>query len=188
MAVKLSEFQLGNLKNLVRLPSGKASMYVEACVWCMDQNDHQNGIELDLIINKKTYVYPIYWPEDNIEIEKIRNHYNIDDALPFGTEAIAFFVCITHTEYDDLQRSIRKTGIDYWLGYKNADPNLPFQDSGRLEISGILKENDKNTVEHRVKEKLKQSSQSDNTTLPVYVVVVAFDRPYAKLVVKNANS
>lgn len=188
MAIKLNEFQLGDLKNLVRLPSGKASMYVEACVWCMDQHGHRNGIELDLIFNKKTFVYPVYWPEDVIDIDKIRNHYNIDDALPFGTEAIAFFVCLTHTGYDNLQRSIKKTGIDYWLGHKSADPNLPFQNSGRLEISGILRENEKNTVEQRLKEKMRQSSQSENTTLPVYIVVVAFDRPYARMVVKNDNS
>jgi len=188
MTVKFNEFQLGNLINLVRLPSGKASMYIEACIWCFDQNNHENGIELDVSFDKKTFVYPVYWSEDNIEIEKIRNHYNIDDALPFGAEAIAFFVCIAHTKYDSLQRSIRKTGIDYWLGYKNANPNLPFQNSGRLEVSGILKENEKNTVEKRVKEKLRQSSQSESTTLPIYVVVVAFDKPYAKMVVKNANS
>jgi hypothetical protein len=154
----------------------------------MDQHGHQNGTELGLLFDKKTYTYPIYWTEDNIDIAKIRNHYNIDDALPFGTEAIALFICITLTEYDDFQRSIKKTGIDYWLGHKDADPNLPFQNSGRLEISGILKENDKNTVDQRVKEKLKQSAQSDHTSLPVYVVVVAFDRPYAKMVVRNANS
>ena len=188
MALRLTDFQLERLENYVNLPHGKASMYTEACVWCMDQHGHQNGIELGVLFNKKTYVHPVYWPEDQVDIVKIKNHYNIDDALPCGTEAIAFFICITHTEYDDLQRSTKKTGIDYWLGYKDADPNLPFQNAGRLEISGILKESEKNTVDQRVREKLKQSTQSDQTSLPVYIVVVAFDRPYAKMVVRNANS
>jgi hypothetical protein len=153
----------------------------------MNQHGHPNGVELDLQLDNKKYTYPVYWAEDSLDLERIRVHYNIDDALPFGTEAIAFFISLTHTNYDSLQRSIKKTGIDYWLGYKNADPNLPFQNAGRLEISGILKENEKNTVEKRIKEKLKQTSQSDNTTLPVYIVVVTFDRPYAKMVQKNAN-
>jgi hypothetical protein len=188
MAFNLNKFHLNKLKDLVRIPNGKASMYVEACVWCMDQHGHPNGIELDLFYDRKTHIHPISWLEDDIDINKIRAHYNIDDALSFGAEAIAIFACITHTDFDDIQRSIRKTGIDYWLGYKDADPNLPFQNSGRLEISGILSENEKNSVEKRVKEKLKQAEQSAKTTLPVYVVVVAFDRPYAKMVVKNANS
>ncbi len=187
MANKTKKFQLDELQNLVRLPAGKAGMYIEACVWCMDQNGHPNGIELNLDFNKKTYVYPVYWPENKIDIKKVRNHYNIDDALPFGTEAIAFFISMTHSGFDGLQRSTRKTGIDYWLGNKGGDPNLPFQNSGRLEISGILKESETNTIDKRIKEKLTQTKQSEKTSLPVFVVVVAFDRPHAKMVIKNAN-
>ena len=131
------------------------------------QAGHQNGIELDLSFDRKTYIHPSSWPEDIINIERIRNHYNVDDALPFGTEAIALFICTTHTSYDDLQRSTRKTGIDYWLGHKSADPDHPFQQSGRLEISGILNESETNTVDKRIREKAVQSNQSDSTTLYV---------------------
>jgi hypothetical protein len=188
MAAKIKEFQLEKLEDLVSLPNGKAAMYREACVWCMDKNGHINGVDIDVIVEKKNLKYQILWVDNNIDIQKIRAHYNIDDALPFGAEAIAFFVCITNTNYDLLNRAIKRTGIDYWLGYKNANPNLPFQNAGRLEISGILTENETNTVEKRIKEKIKQTIQSEKTTLPVYIVVVAFDRPYAKMVVKNANS
>jgi hypothetical protein len=188
MAVKPKEFQLDKLADLIALPNGKAAMYVEACVWCMDQNGHVNGVDIDVLFEKKNHKYQILWTDSNIDIQKIKAHYNIDDALPFGAEAIAFFVCITNTNYDHLNRAIRKTGIDYWLGYKNANPNLPFQNSGRLEISGILTESETNTIEKRIKEKINQTIQSDKTTLPVYIVVVSFDRPYAKMVVKNVNS
>lgn len=188
MTAKLKEFQLEKLRDLAKLPDGKASMYTEACVWCMDQHGHEVGVVLDLLFDKKNYSHTVHWLESNIDVEKIRAHYNSDDAVSFGAEAIAMFICIAHTDYDHIQRSMKKTGIDYWLSHKNANPNLPFQNSGRLEISGILRENDKNTVDQRVKEKIRQSTQSENTTLPVYVVVVAFDRPYAKMVVKNVDS
>lgn len=184
----MNKIYLETLTKLVSLPSGKAAMYLEACVWCMDHNNHANGVSLDLAFERKNYTYQIFWAENNIDINKIRAHYNIDDALPFGAEAIAFFICISNTNYNSINRAIRKTGIDYWLGYKDTNPNLPFQNAGRLEISGILTESEANTVEKRIKEKIKQTIQSDKTSLPVYIVVVAFDRPYAKMVVKNANS
>ena len=188
MASNKSEFQLNEIKKYVELPDGKAAMYMEACIWCMDHHGHSNGVDLDVLFEKKNLTYQVCWSDEFIDIQKIRSHYNIDDALPFGAEIIAFFVCLAHTNFNYLNRAIRKTGIDYWLGFKDANPNLPFQNSGRLEVSGILAENEKNTVEQRIKDKIKQTAQSDKTTLPVYIVVVAFDRPYAKMVVKNANS
>lgn len=188
MPINMTRFQLGEINKFIDLPDGKVAMYVEACVWCLDYHGHQNGSDLDVLFERKNNIYQVYWPDELIELEKIRAYYNNDDAVESGAEVIAFFVCLAHTDYDRLNRSFTKTGIDYWLGHKSTNPNLPFQNSGRLEISGILKETDTNTVEKRIKEKLKQSAQSDHTTLPVYVVVVAFDQPYAKMVVKNVNS
>ena len=121
MTAKLHGFQLEKLADLVSLPRGKAAMYMEACIWCMDQNGHINGADIDVLFEKKNHIYQISWADQNIDIPKIRAHYNIDDALPFGAEAIAFFVCITNTDYDYLNRAIRKTGIDYWLGHKNSN-------------------------------------------------------------------
>jgi hypothetical protein len=154
----------------------------------MDYCDHQNGVGIAVDFGNSSQKYFIRWPEQQINIEKIRNHYNPDDAIEHGAEAIAFFVSFTQTDFDCLQRSMTKTGIDYWLGYKNQDPNLPFQNAGRLEVSGILVEKDGNTLNRRIKTKIKQTAQSDKTSLPVYVVVVVFEQPSAKMVAKNGNS
>ena len=189
MTETLKRIELHKLKDLInRLPPGKAAMYMEACVWCLSKNDHQNGVEFELQYRNKNYSYPVYWIDEAIDFQEINSFYNLDDTVSFGAEAIAMFFCITHTEFNDLERSTKKTGIDYWLSHEKSNPNLPFQNSGRLEVSGILKETETNTVAKRIKEKIKQSEQSDKTTLPVYIVVVAFDRPYAKMVLKNANS
>lgn len=185
MKAKLNQINLDKLGKLIRLPDGKAAYYMEACVWCMDQNKHKNGVKLELQFDSKTFTYPVFWPDETIDIEKIRNYYNIDDALPYGAEIIAIFVTLNHSEFSSLKRSVRKTGIDYWLSDDKSDQNLPFQNAGRLEISGILKQNEENTISKRIRVKLKQTNQSDGTSFPVYVVVVAFDQPCAKMVVKN---
>ncbi len=187
MRSQVSEFQLEDLPSLIHVPAGKAAMYVEACVWCMDKHGHASGIQLEFTWDQKNCAHPICWTTRASDLDRIRSHYNIDDALPFGAEVLAIFLCVTHTEYKNIQRSARMTGIDYWLSRDAPDPSRPFQNSGRLEISGMLSESEHNTVEQRLKEKLKQTQQSANTKLPVYVVVVAFDHPRAKMVARNAN-
>ena len=188
MTEKINEICLDKLESIVQIPFGKAAMYMEACVWCLDQNKHQNGVLLKFSFNSQAFSYPISWPEERIDLDKIRNHYNSDDALPFGAEAIAFFVSINHTEYKSLKRAVKKTGIDYWLSNESSTQSLPFQNAGRLEISGILKQSETNTITKRVKEKIIQTNQSEKTTLPVYVVVVAFDDPCAKMEFKDVTS
>ena len=56
-----------------------------------------------------------------------------------------------------------------------------------LEVTGILKEKGSNTIKNRIKEKLKQTTPTDNT-FRVFVSVVEFSQPYAEMVLKNANS
>ena len=72
--------------------------------------------------------------------------------------------------------------VSYWLGYRDNLDN-PFKQAGRLEVSGIFKENETNTVAARLKSKLKQTLPTDHT-FPVYVVVVEFGQPYATMVKK----
>ncbi len=54
-----------------------------------------------------------------------------------------------------------------------------FMPKARLEISGIKKENAKNKLSTRYREKVKQTTKSDHTLLPAYVSVVEFATPKA---------
>jgi len=84
------------------------------------------------------------------------------------------------TDYTVIERSKKLTGFDYWLGDKNE--KLPFINSARLEVSGILNGNE--NISKRVNQKLKQTDPSDNTCLPAVVVVVEFGTPTAHMVEK----
>jgi hypothetical protein len=72
------------------------------------------------------------------------------------------------------------------LGVSEYDENLlPFeQRKARLEISGIWKESESNTVDARVRLKRKQLEQSDSTLMPALVIVVEFGTPKVKFVEK----
>ena len=85
--------------------------------------------------------------------------------------------------YEVVERAVKGTGIDYWLGDETEGP--PFQHKARLEVSGILSakgtERDvEREVAGRVKEK-EQQTQSSGVVLPVYVIVVEFGRPLAEV-------
>lgn len=106
------------------------------------------------------------------------SYYDLQEAVEQGAYGVAILLIITLTEYTLIRRSRKGTGFDYWLG-KKEDPL--FQDAARLEVSGILQENKKNTTQRRIKEKKKQTEVSDEMKLPAWIVVVEFGTPKAHI-------
>ena len=83
-----------------------------------------------------------------------------------------------------IERSVKGTGIDYWLGHEAEGP--PFQHKARLEISGILSvegsySDVEKAVSKRVRDKLKQTADSSSGSLPAYVIVVEFGSPLGQV-------
>ncbi len=84
------------------------------------------------------------------------------------------------TDYHIVERAYKTTGFDYWLGNRG---DFLFQKAARLEVSGI-RSGTPGQIDSRVKAKLKQSEQSQDTGLPIIVVVVEFGTPAAVMVKK----
>jgi hypothetical protein len=185
--VSRSELHLDQLQQIAKITPGKAQSLLECCVWCLDNCEHTNGVNLDVRYDKHRYSYSLQWDETLIDKIHLHSSYNENDATEWGAEAIALPLSLQQTEYTAVLRATSFTGIDYWLGHTTEDPNNPFNKSCRLEISGILKENHTNKVDRRVKIKTNQTKPTDHLT-PVYVVVVEFGQPFARMVFKNANS
>ena len=55
----------------------------------------------------------------------------------------------------------------------------------RLEVSGIMRETEGNTLATRFQQKAAQTDRSDATRLPAYVSVVEFSTPKAKFDIKQ---
>ena len=85
------------------------------------------------------------------------------------------------TSYTVIERSRKGTGFDYMLG-DSLDPL--FTPKARLEVSGIMRETDGNTLDMRFHQKTAQTDKSDGTRLPAYVSVVEFSTPKAKFDIK----
>jgi hypothetical protein len=82
------------------------------------------------------------------------------------------------TGFDDVETSQKCDGVDFWL--RNANFDLV----ARLEVSGIRRENGTNTVKNRLKVKLKQTEQSDNSKVPAVVAIIEFSKPEAVYILK----
>src|SRR5271167_4337074 len=57
-----------------------------------------------------------------------------EEATENGAVGVAILLVDRLTDYHIVQRSWKKTGFDYWLGFKDA---VVFQGCARLEVSGI---------------------------------------------------
>ena len=64
--------------------------------------------------------------------------------------------------------------------FTNISFDFPFQETARLEVSGILK-GTKSQINQRLKEKLEQTEKSDNLKLPAFVIIAEFSAPLVKI-------
>ena len=80
-----------------------------------------------------------------------------------------------------IEKSRKKTGIDYWLG---KEEGFLLQNKARLEVSGLRHGSDPQ-VNARFQIKMRQSKKSDNSGLPALIVIVEFKRPILKTGLRN---
>lgn len=150
----------------------------EASMYCLSSQGHASGVEMT-ISYLTPYVFNVYW-EGQLTNQLLDAWADEQEATEYGACGIAILIILALTDYTVIRRSRKGTGIDYWLGYQDAD--YPFQDAARLEVSGIRRGNDR-VVVARVGQKRRQTKPSDDV-LPAYIVVVEFSRPYARMVKK----
>jgi len=190
VSVIVIELRLDSLESgIPALTSRRAGVHMEACVWCLLECGHSNGVHLKVTEQQNGLCYyRLFWPENEVDIEAINRTYNKDDGPEDGAVAIALLLIREKTDYTAVRRSVTRTGIDYWLGYKSVLDNQIFaRESSRLEVSGILKQNRSNKLKYRIEKKLEQTKRSDYSSFPAYVVVVEFSQPKAEMILRNVQ-
>lgn len=161
-------------EGLPTLTRAWGSFLYEAGYYCLETQGHKSGIKL-IVKGKEKEVYSIFW-KGQITPKIQYSWRDQEEAVVYGASCIAILLAIKKTSYSTVERSIKGTGFDYWLGDMNNIGALPFQRKARLEISGIKKGND-NLVNRRVNIKLQQTNRSDKTGFPAYIIVVEFSTP-----------
>jgi hypothetical protein len=146
----------------------------EAAAHCLELKNHRSGVVLDLT-GDFDHTLDVTW-KNRIDEQTIRAWADIPELTEHAAVCVAILVLIELTDYTVIRRAVKGTGIDYWLGYKNA---LFLQDAARLEVSGIFDGTPK-AIGRRATEKKAQTNRTDGS-FPVYIAVVEFSRPMAHL-------
>ena len=163
--------------NLPGISPGTALYLCENAVACLHRQNHSCGVMMackGIDNNPET----INWTTPFTgQMDRSLNDQEV--ATEHGAVCISVLYALQHTEFTVIQRSRKKTGVDYWLGRKE---DILFQNAARMEVSGIFDDPDK--VNARVKRKLEQSDQSDMSGLPAFISVVEFSLPSIDFVKK----
>ena len=172
----------------------KGNDLAKAAAVCLESQEHVPGVQLT-VRGISDNSYTLTWPLVTAQSQRTRA--DTREATEDGAAGIATLLASRQIGYMVIARSRIGTGVDYWLG-DSDDSNLTnaermmtdemadlLQDDslvvrGRMEVSGILRGSDSD-IRERVRSKLRQTDQSDETELPAYVVVVEFGRPIAEV-------
>lgn len=146
----------------------------EACMVCLARQGHVCDNTSLAIQGDAEKSVKLIW-DDVFDDQTNRAWQDQDEATEYGAICLAVLIVLDHTDYTVVERSVKGTGFDYWLGHE-TDPL--FQRKARLEVSGIFQGIDR--VDARFRTKIEQTRRSDGMGLPAFVCVVEFGTPLAK--------
>jgi len=175
-SLKIEHLDVYSLKEMDSyLTREVCDFFSQAAAVCLDNQNHSPGVTFK-VEGDLSAEFQLFWPEVT---QQMRDSWaDMAESAEDGACCLAILIIQKLTEYFVIKRSRKKTGFDYWLG--NKDGQYPFQDKARLEISGILR-GTLSQINYRVKEKIKQTQQSNHLNIPAYIVVIEFSLPKSQV-------
>lgn len=147
-------------------------MLAESAAICLEDRNHQTGVELP-IRGLKADAFRLEWTA--VDDQQRRCYNDLQEATEWGACCIAILLVRELTGKVVLERSKKGPGFDYWVGQE--DDELLFVGKARLEVSGILS-GTASTVNSRVAQKRNQIKPS-NEIAQAFIAVVEFGNPTA---------
>ncbi len=119
------------------------------------------------------------WTQEIGDLE-ISSWKDLKEATEYGATALALLLMRELPGFDIFKRQDQNQVSDFEARKEIIPGKAPLR--AKLEVSGILKETPSNMVTARVSVKERNIKKRSNLNLPVYIVVVEFGQPKAKLV------
>jgi hypothetical protein len=160
------------------LPSALGQVFAEAAAVCLESRNHQSGVRLPRAGLMREDLRVEWLPVDD---RRRRGHADMQEATERGACGVAILVVKEVTGMVVIERAIKGTGFDFWLGEKDND-ELPFTGTARLEVSGILAGTSAQ-IDSRLKQKKGQMKPTDHIA-PGFVAIVEFGTPIARVEIK----
>lgn len=169
---------LESLENEIpALTAAMGAVLSEAAAVCLQDRGHTSPVRLHL---ERMGGPQILLHCSAVNDRMQRTHNDMQRATEHGACGVAILLIRKLHKLTVVEQSKKGTGFDYWLRPDDGDDALPFQNSARLEVSGILN-GTASQFATRVKQKTEQMEVSDSTNLPAYAVVVEFGLPQAEV-------
>lgn len=162
------------------LTAAAGTNFGHAASVCLESQGH--GLKVDMA-GEGSYATTYTTTRYDVDAQMKRTWGDEEYTTEQGAYGLAFLVASCEMDVKAIQKSRKKTGIDYWLG---TEDNFMFQNKVRLEVSGIRNGN-KQQLDHRFETKMKQSEKSDGTGLPALIVIVEFSTPKIKTGLRNIS-
>lgn len=161
----------------------RAGECYSALLVCLEHHNHQSGTQADLCnLDETLAALELVWSKP-IDDNDRRNWGAPRNAVEDAAEGIAWLIIHRFTEYTVIERSNIGSGVDFWLGDKEDVGNLVFhQRKARMEVKGRGNLPYESQIRQVVDDALEQTTRSDYTGLPAYIVVTEFGRPVIYLV------
>jgi hypothetical protein len=165
---------------LPEISSAFGALFAEAAAFCLTNLGHKPGVRLQVEGDVEA-VFSVVWTE-LIGTFEISSWNDQKEAVEYGATAIAILLILELTGYNLFRREDQAQGTDYELRVQTDSGEKSQSPIAKLEISGIMNENLGNTLAVRVSLKESKIKKRGNVNLPVYIVVVEFGTPKAKLI------
>jgi hypothetical protein len=163
------------------IPKEAVGFYKHNCMVCFDEHGYESGVQLRVQHEGRNEVFEVSW--DGVVTEEIRRAYRDQTkTVDFGACSIALLLVRRLTEFTAVEQSSIGTTVDYYLAPKTEDDTLIFNHAARLEVSGILQETKGNTVNGRIRRKIRRLKPDPQGYLPTFIIIVEFSQPSAKMV------
>ena len=116
------------------------NFFAESAAICLDQFHEGNKVTIEIQGEYKQNI-ELEWESINQQIKD--NWGNIEEASEYGATGIALLLVEHLTDYQEIQRSPKQTGFDYWFG-KNKNNYLQVLKKRLLTLSNFLQPNTTN--------------------------------------------
>lgn len=121
--------------------------------------------------------------EDSVNQQMLNSYNDEKENAEFAAAGISALLTPHLTDYTIISRARIGWGFDFWLGQEDSPLFMAV-----LEVTGMNKETQHNSMTKRIAEKRSQVKASDILKLPQYISVVELSTPKAHYELVNADN
>lgn len=154
----------------------------EAIAVCLTSAGHESSVKLKVEGDFEAE-FELEWHEE-IGAAELSSWRDLKEATEYAAMGLAVLLISALTIYGAFQRNEQGEDADFTMQEVN-NPNIALQNSlqkAHLEVSGIFAESLTNTLNMRISTKTKGLEKRLMPSLPVFIAVIEFSIPKAKII------